>query len=100
MSQTVTVTVGRDVKHIPMCTKDWADFTSAVRSVLAKQGYVYFAGVGDGTSDWGLEDAYTVVAAAEWGAGMLARTHDELAKVGRYYGQEAVAVTIGDTAFV
>ena len=102
----VTVTVGRNVgsglDSRPMDTKTWEQFREEVDAAVERNvGTLYFRGTGIGHSeDWGTEDAYTVIAAEPWYSDVREALHADLAKVGRYYGQEAVAVTEGHTVFV
>jgi hypothetical protein len=102
----ITVTVGRNVGDSlnarPMDTAAWASFREEVR--IAVQHYVgepYFVGTGEGYSEtWGREDAFTVVAAEPGYSDKRGDLHAELARVRKYYGQAAVAVTEGRTEFV
>ncbi len=102
----VTVTVGRNVgsglDSKPMDTRTWELFRDEVFSVVSLTvGDPFFAGVGKGWSeDWGVEDAYTVIAPEPQYSDIREKLHVALSKLGRYYGQEAVAVTEGTTQFV
>lgn len=102
----VVVTVGRNVTGSygtrPMDTKTWEQFQEEVKAAVERNvGNLYFAGTGVGWSEeWGTEDAFTVVAAEPWYSDVREALHADLEKVGRYYGQEAVAVTEGHTVFV
>lgn len=104
----IVVTVGRNVVGVPMDDSTWEDFQDAIEHALytVYNPTVYFAGTGTGYSaEWGTEEAYTVVAASPRAAdfGGDAFSHAlllALARVGRSYGQEAVAVTEGPTQFV
>ena len=98
----ITVTVGRNIGNTPMDTAAWKSFQEEVNiAVRYTVGDVYFAGVGEGWSeDWGREDAYTVIAEPPLYSDIRDKLHAELARIGRFYGQEAVAVTEGTTRFV
>ena len=99
----ITITVGRNIKgSVPMSTDLWADFREelsiAVRNTL---GAPYFEGVGEGNSEqWGREDAFTIVADEPQFSDTRAKLYAELARLGRFYGQDAVAVTEGVTSFL
>ncbi len=93
-----TITVGRNVGEHPMDLPTWETFQEEVFGVVHRHaGYVFFRGTGVGRSDWGVEDAFTLVAATPEDTSTLL---SELARVGRFYGQEAVAVTEGRTRFI
>jgi len=102
----IVVTVGRNVGDSldarPMSTGEWERFRGEVLAAVEEHvGRPYFTGVGVGESpEWGTEDAYTVVAEAPQYSDIREKLHARLAEVGRYYGQEAVAVTEGRTTFV
>jgi hypothetical protein len=98
----LTVTIGRNVKEKPMHVVEWLHFQEEVQVVVEKYvGKCFFRGEGIGHSEeWGTEEAFTVVAAEPFYGDIREALLGELAKVGRYYGQEAVAVTEGRTQFV
>jgi hypothetical protein len=98
----LTVTVGRNVREHPMDYETWDHFREEVLHVVEKYvGRPWFTGTGHGFSeDWGHEDAFTVVAPEPFYSDIRDALEFDLAKVGRYYGQEAVAVTTGTTVFV
>jgi hypothetical protein len=98
----VTVTVGRNVNGSPMDTAGWQNFNAEVLiAVRAFVGEPYFTGTGVGHSErWGDEDAFTVIAEEPQYSDVREKLDAELARVGRFYGQEAVAVTEGTTRFV
>jgi acetylornithine deacetylase/succinyl-diaminopimelate desuccinylase-like protein len=85
-----------------MDTRTWERFRAEVLAVVEKHvGQAYFEGTGVGHSEqWGDEDAYTVIAQEPWYSDMREALYNDLANVAQYYGQEAVAVTEGRTAFV
>lgn len=103
---TTVVTVGRNVGDSldsrPMDNAAWQSFCEEVWvAVRYTVGEPFFTGLGEGNSEqWGREDAYTVVAPEPFGSVDRDKLLVELARVGRYYGQEAVAVTFGRTEFV
>lgn len=100
------VTVGRNIGDgldtRPMDNASWQSFREEVRiAVRHILGDPYFIGTGEGWSEeWGHEDAFTVIGPSPFGKVEEENLLKELARVGRYYGQEAVAVTIGTTRFV
>ena len=102
----ITVTIGRNVGQSldarPMDTSAWAVFRAEIVLAVRQAGLVvYFTGTGEGFSkEWGREDAFTVVAREPHFSDTRKRLYEELARVARYYGQEAVAVTEGTTEFV
>jgi hypothetical protein len=104
MSMVVTVgrNVGDSLDARPMATDTWRIFCGAVElEVTRAVGPAYFTGHGDGWSpEWGVEDAFTVVAPEPEDDDIREKLYARLAEVGRYYGQEAVAVTEGLTTFV
>lgn len=99
---TTTVTIGRDIKGVPMPTIDWLNFREEVRIACQHSlRAIYFKGDGIGWSEeWGHEDAYTIVGEdfPDWG--YVSDFYDELRRLGKHYGQEAVAVTQGGTRFI
>lgn len=104
----LTVTVGRNVKNVfgtemaPMHIVEWLGLKDEVLVTVEKYvGRAYFKGEGIGWSEeWGLEEAFTVIAREPQYGDIRRDLDEELAKVGRFYGQEAVAVTVGTTVFV
>jgi hypothetical protein len=109
MSDTaVVVSVGRDRtegdgRTHPMSASEWRTFRDEVYVTVQRFSpgdRPYFDGIGNGWSPtWGTEDTYTVIAAAPDLEGWD-RLKDELGRIGKHYGQEAVAVTVGATIFV
>lgn len=97
--RTIVVTISRDVKGVPLSTSAWKDFRAEVRAAVSNVCEdIYFVGAGTGTStEWGSEDAFTVIASEPLNPQLFRAA---LARVGRYYGQEAVAVTVGSTEFI
>lgn len=102
----IVVTIGRNVgsglDSRPMDTAGWECFRLEVKGTLEEiLGNAYFWGTGKGWSeDWGLEDAYTIVLPDAFGHEEQNKVHAAMKRLGRHYGQEAVAVTIGHTSFV
>jgi hypothetical protein len=102
----MTVSIGRNIgdglSTRPMDTDTWERFQREVQyTVEAAVGPVYFAGTGRGWSEeWGVEDAFTLVAEEPGYGDIRDRLLDDLARSGRYFGQDAIAVTIGNTVFV
>lgn len=102
----IVVTIGRNVgdglASKPMDTDTWERFRREVQVAVERAvGPAYFAGQGRGFSEeWGTEDAFTVVAPEPGYGDIREDLLEVLARLGRYYGQEAVAVTEGNTRFV
>lgn len=107
MSTSTVVSIGRNVGDQPLSTAEWTRFKSQaleeVRFAAAlKGGQVVFHGEGQG--QWAGEDgvtvfegSFTVVAAGPVDTDLLAET---LAVLAWEFGQEAIAVTTGETALV
>lgn len=112
-SQTVVVSIGRNVGSEPMDRTRWTNACHALYDVARiyaslgenKRPEVYFDGEGVGFSpEWGTEDAYTVVfgmsrkdrASRDYAFSLRAA----LAAIARRFDQDAIALTFGDTEFV
>lgn len=94
---TITVSAGRNVGDTPMDIVDWERFTADIVALVESTGHtVLFEGTGKGVWDGVVEQAFTVVALVEWGAetDQLTAWLGDLAKG---YGQDAIAITTGET---
>lgn len=101
---TATVTIGRGVQGTPMHRGRWDRFKTALRFVFAPvvwgdlRGEVYFDGEGEGTWDGKPEQAYTVIVGVL--EDDLPRIRLRLMDLGRFYEQDSIALTYGETQFV
>jgi hypothetical protein len=96
---TVTVSIGRNVGDEPLSPDRWLAFKYAVRSGLGEDATVYVDGAASigqwqGVSE---ESATWVADIEETRAALLSR---HLAKVALEYGQDAIALTLGETRLV
>jgi hypothetical protein len=103
MSTSVTVTLGRNIGSEPMPEWQWDAFTLDVRKALSANttGPDRFSETHTGTGQWqGVteESRKITVHAVEviLSEGLRARLWD----LARHYGQDAVALTIGETHLI
>ena len=97
MSSTVTVSAGRNIGDTPMGDIMWEAFTTEIVTTVEATGHtVLFEGTGKGVWEGTVEQAFTIVATTDDVADtdLLTRW---LAVTAHVYGQEAIAVTTGDT---
>lgn len=99
MSRSVVVSIGRNIGDDPMRDDDWKTFKAEVYDVVAEFSPVVFYGQGIGIYKDTAEDSYTVIAEVNNLSGW-ARLHDRLAKLAKQYGQDSIAITLGDTEFI
>jgi len=95
------VSIGRNIGDEPMRAESWRDFRAAVAAVLEDNvGRLVSETVGRGYYGGAAED--TAVVVAEGSPALLARDDLErrLAILARRYGQESIALTIGEPTFV
>jgi hypothetical protein len=94
---TATITIGRNVNG-PMDRERWDRFQLLLlRSIddLAVPGILYFDGVGEGTWDGQVEQAYTVVVGLPEECLPILRLR--LKDLARHFDQDAIALTVGET---
>lgn len=98
MSQTVTVSIGRNVGSTPLRQHEWDAFTSDVHGTLANYCDTFYVTAAESVGYWDgiAEDSRTWVAETDSpeAPDALVRT---LAIVARLYRQDAIAVTTGTT---
>jgi hypothetical protein len=96
-SETVTVSIGRNVGDSPMSEGRWESFCDETLFTVDSLGDVYFLGTGGG--NWGQEQeqSYTVVASID--VSRKRELVDSLAICARKFSQDAIAVTFGTTVF-
>lgn len=96
---TAVVGIGRNIGERPMAREVWSRFRRQVEGALYNLGFtVYFAGVGEGVFEGNEEQSATFVA-----GGSLAdvpRLRLSLHTLARSFGQESIALTVGETEFV
>lgn len=96
---TITVSVGRNVGNVPMSDQAWQDFRAEVRRALS-MGTIH---VDDARSigEWlGVSEESSTFVADDFTPGAAEMVTDALAIIGGRYGQDAVAVTVGETRLV
>lgn len=95
---TVVVSVGRSLpKGGTLSWADWTSFTDHILDACHDFGEVVFAGSGTGFYLGNAEESYTVVVA---GASFSDADRNGLAYFAAAYGQDCVAVTLGNTDLV
>lgn len=98
---TIVVSIGRNEPgHGEMGWHDWCDFQNRVRSAILPIGTIVF----DGTSldelwEGEPEESCTIVAVGV-GELMLERLRRDLAMYAHTWGQEAIALTVGQTELI
>jgi hypothetical protein len=101
MTDTVTVSIGRNIDGVPMPDDRWNRFVTAVDyGFEVVEGEVHFRGDGTGSSEqWGDEPSHTWVVAMDY-----ARWRDTLRTVltdaAKVFDQDGIALTVGETEFV
>lgn len=105
--RTVTVTIGRNVAdgrggQGPMPEDRWQDFRTIVRQSLANNLAPDFSASYDGTGEWGgvSEDSTTFIFSGVTSTTPAADVRSWLSYLARDFGQDAIALTIGDTELV
>lgn len=106
-SRTVTVTIGRNVAdgrggQGPMPKDRWQDFRTIVRQSLANNLAPDFSASYDGTGEWGgvSEESTTFVFSGVTSTTPAADVRTWLSYLAREFGQDAIALTVGDTTLV
>lgn len=99
--KTLVVTIGRNVGSQPMDGTAWMRFKVETRKVVASWGIVVFAGEGQGIWKGQTERAYTVIVSVTGrpAESSLYPLRIALYALGKAYGQEAIAITLGKTEF-
>lgn len=100
---TTTVSIGRATgEFTQLSPEDWHDYVANMGRVLRHwHPYCFFTGEGSGNSeDWGEEEAWTWVLADLPAYVMQQDYRADIEAVRKRFGQEAVAVTTGNTYFV
>ena len=103
---TITVSIGRNVGTEPMSENEWFSFREAIKcAVKFTDHQILFTGDGEGIWEGQKEDAFTIVAmtVADTNGKMGSDTawlRDWAGRLGRKYGQDAVAITTGETDLV
>lgn len=96
----LTIGIGRSVKDGPMDTRTWEEFRSAVDAALHdRKLHPVFYGVGVGEYEGVREDSATWVI-AEYSDAQLTLIRLDLTRLARYYGQDSIALTVGETEFL
>jgi hypothetical protein len=100
--RTVTVTIGRNVGDVPMSEPAWLRFRDYVRLWLQSALLPDFLATYDGTGEWqGVpEDSTTIVLSGVSTCVQRADLQVWLAATAAIHGQDAIALTIGDTELV
>lgn len=96
----MTVTIGRNVGNVPMSDAHWQSFTADVlRNIRANTRAIYFVGFGTGVWEGTEEESFTVISETPTTSAACAISVS-LSFFAEAYGQEAIAVTIGETELV
>ncbi len=101
----IVVSAGRNVGDKPMPDKQWAAFRLDILSLFPQR---LFYGVGVGTYEGTVEESFTVIAPCDTGdwhmeSSVNLRTRyirATLQTLARQYGQECIAMTIGEPDLV
>lgn len=102
------ISIGRNVGEEPMHASTWDAFTSDVFDAAERFGAVVFYGQGTGVYEGAVEDSYTIVIddseakhnPRTGGKYSVDALRAELRDLATQYGQEAIALTRGETEFV
>lgn len=97
--QTLAIGIGRNVGRLPMDQASWQAFQEAVLGVAAPVGPLVFAGTGNGEHDGVVEESFTVMVRLN-GDPDLARIREELARLAQRFGQDSIALTLGNGSHV
>lgn len=102
MTYTLMVGIGRDVPGTgPMGSEDWTRFRSMVALAVTDSGHTpLFLGTGTGRWEGQEEDSYTVVALPNGEEADVEQLKAHLGALSREFGQDAIAVTVGQTTLV
>jgi hypothetical protein len=97
---TVTVSIGRNVGDQPMPENRWQDFRDGISGYLARFADVVYVDAAHSVGEWDgiLEDSATYVAAVP--AANVNGLRACLVLDCWQYGQDAIALTIGETELV
>lgn len=96
----LTIGIGRNVKSEPMRTRDWEQFRAAVdASLYDRKLHPVFYGTGIGEYMGELEDSACWVV-AEYSDAQVELLRHDLARLAQYFGQDSIALTIGETEFI
>lgn len=97
---TTTVSIGRNRPGGELTEQAWLEFIRATdNAVRDTESDVYFYGSGTGEWDGVFEDSFTWVFETPVN-GTLEWTRRALATLALFYGQESIALTIGETEFI
>ena len=96
----MTVSIGRNVKGKPMSDALWQSFTTDIlRNIRSNTQAIYFVGFGDGTYGAETEESFTVISETPTTSAYCAISVS-LSLFAEAYGQEAIAMTVGQTDLV
>ena len=97
---TITITIGRNVGDVPLDDHRWAGFRNDIQTVLSNHyAEVYVnAAAGRGTWEGVEEENATWVASVD--TAFIPGVRARLKYMADLYKQDAIALTVGDTALV
>lgn len=98
---TTTVSIGRNVGAVPMTDREWEAFRAAVSACIARAGNLSILFTGTGVGTWTDADGVEVIEqSATWVVEDVIDIEGltlDLARTAKRYGQDAIAVTTGET---
>jgi hypothetical protein len=97
---TLTITIGRNIKGEPMANKTWQNFANEVESLIKFHDSTIHVGRATAVGLWlGIaEDNFTWVVGVE--PTDVASYFRDIELIRKGYSQDAIAVTVGQTALV
>ncbi len=102
----VIISIGRNIGNEPMDDSRWASFCLKTHEIAQRHcTHIYFSGQGAGVFEGVVEESFTVigefVSNTDIVPGLTNSTDivDELGRLAKAYGQEAIAVTFGTPIF-
>jgi hypothetical protein len=95
--KTAYISIGRNVQGTPMPSEQWENFKGALRVVAESHGtgVTYTGGIG--RYEGKTEETYLVAVSLFEGDTI---NRNDLRNLAQYYGQESIALTIGEPEFV
>lgn len=101
------VSIGRNVKSVPMDITRWQEFQTVVMNACKEYAeQVVFSGCGVGSWEGNTEESFTVIAtrkyAKSWATSVMnyESLKQDLAMAAHRFGQDSIALTCGDPEFV
>jgi hypothetical protein len=104
--KTAYISIGRNVQGTPMTAERWQEFKTALRVVGWTHGNIVTDAEGAGVYEGKTEETYLVAVSLrgpEFGRLNtidLTNLREDLSHLAQHYGQESIALTVGEPEFV